>query len=512
MQTTPLKKNQKERGVSIVFFLIVLLLVWSIAALAIYVTSNSTLQHRRSDYTAAVEYADGAAVVAARDLEIAFTNNTAGTTFFTRLLTNATGSYTIIATNSNILVYQRTISAPFTNQTVVAQILVTNTTYPQTAQVICTATVGYATATNTLNVEMPFAYGAAIVNVNAGTSDTSVNKTSAKADGNAVVTGNGNGPLVVDGESGLAILANSRVNIASSNDCTVPSSSISMTNEGSANQVPDYTSQGTANELFDLGRFIAVSDLTSNGYAPSGNNHFTDLGTFMMACNTHTNSSNCIEGIITVDITNTDGNLNQFQPGNGTVKTNPPPPPGTGSPTYSVSGYINGINVRGTLLFNFLGSSWSPNSAGFVTTVPININAANLSGMVATNTKTYSNAYPPVYVSTNHNPINVNITSRGYQNFSASDDLPALLFSTSEIDFHGPLDICGVVYTPCYVEIENTQNGQTQYINGALITGGGVYLENNSAATTVVTYDQNAVGALATSNNVGRKVLATYWQ
>lgn len=487
MRTIVNKNKQRTRGVSIVFFILVMVLVWSIAAMAFYVTSNSTLQHRRNDMLAATEYADGGAVIACRELELAFTNNIAGTTFFSRLTTNAAGAYSLVSvTNASSLVYQRTITTPFTNQSVTAQISVSNTPLPQTAKVIAMATVNKATVTNTVNLQMPFAFGAAIISVNAGTSDTSVSKTSAQNDGNVVINGSGQGPMVVNGGKGLAVLANGRVNVSATNDATVIAG-VSMTNESTANQLPDYTGQGNANTLFDIGRFIAVADLTPNGPSTRTNNHFTNIATFVAAVNLHL-PTNPIEGVVVLDVAQSDnGNLN-------------------------ASSLPNGVNIRGMLLFNFVGSGWNATSTKIVSDAAFNINPADLSHVVATNVSTYTTGYPPVYSDPTKNPDNINITSKGYANFTSADDLPAFVYSIGVVDLHGPLDISGVMYTPSYMEIENKTTGATQYINGAVIMGSGIYLEDTSKSTTIVTYDPNAVNALATSNNVGRKVFASYWQ
>lgn len=490
MQTNSLNKNGKERGVSIVFFLIALVLVWSIAAMAMYVMSNTTLQHRRNDFTAAVEVADGAAVLAAQDLQVAYTNVSGAGTFFTRLQTNATGAYFLVGTNTNnVVLYQRTISSPFNNQTAVAQIWLTNMPNPSTAQIIAWAAVGNTAATNILNVQMTFGYGAAVVSVNAGDADTSVSKTSAKNDGNVVVSGGGKGPLVIYGGTGLAIWANGQANVSSA--ATGASvSGVSATNFGAANQIPDFTDQGNANALFDIGRLLAVADLTPNGYSTLGNNHFTNVQTFINACNVHTNSATAMEGVVAVDI-----NWNDGQKGNITLANIP-----------------LGINVRGVLLFNMLGTGWTINT-GIAVDAPVNVNPADLTHMVPTDPSTYTTGYPPVYSDSRKNPINIDITSKGYQNFIAADDLPAYLYNVGMVDMHGNMNVSGALYTPSYVEIENA--GATtvgKYIRGAIIMGGGVYIENNSTVYTVISYDKNAVGSLATSNNVGKKVLASYWQ
>jgi hypothetical protein len=101
----------------------------------------------------------------------------------------------------------------------------------------------------------------------------------------------------------------------------------------------------------------------------------------------------------------------------------------------------------------------------------------------------------------------------GYTNFTAIDDLPALVYTVGVVDLHGPLNICGVMYTPSYMEIENKQPNQTQYIKGCVIMGNGIYYENNSkGSTSIISYDNNAVDALATLTGAGKQVRVAYWQ
>jgi hypothetical protein len=346
--------------------------------------------------------------------------------------------------------------------------------------------VGDVTQTATGNVNLGWAWPAAIISVNAGTTDTSNAKSVGQA-GNVAINGGNSGPMVVNGGSGLAVLANGRVNLDTN---YVKSQTYSMTNWGSANQIPDYTSQGTTNALFDLNRFIAVADMTPGGYAPSGNNHFTNFLTFMNACKIYTNKfTKAMEGVVVVDVDQNDKNLNNLTDNN----------------------LPNGINVHGTLLLNFTGSGWDPVSEKIIVTAAFNVNAANLTGLVATNPATYPTGYPPTYTDSTKNPVNVNITSKGYANIQDGDDLPALIYSTGCLDMHGDADICGVLYTPCYIELENKQGGQTQYINGCVICGHGIYYENTQSSTSIISFDPNTVDSLVTWGNIGKQMMMSYW-
>ena len=78
------------------------------------------------------------------------------------------------------------------------------------------------------------------------------------------------------------------------------------------------------------------------------------------------------------------------------------------------------------------------------------------------------------------------LATAGYPNFAPEDELPALLYNTTSLDIHADVNVCGVVYCPNLIEIESKLDGQTQYIRGALIAGGGVYIENLRNSTTIV--------------------------
>ncbi|HXS69703.1 MAG TPA: hypothetical protein VN761_12725, partial [Candidatus Polarisedimenticolia bacterium] len=248
-----------------------------------------------------------------------------------------------------------------------------------------------------------------------------------------------------------------------------------------------------SNSLFDIGRFIAVADLTPEptNFNPTANNHFTNLTTFINAAKTATNSAHSMEGVIVVDVSSSDSQLKNL--------------------TDSV--LPNGINIKGTWLMNFTGSGWDPVTEKIIVSAAININAADLSHVVATNPATYTTGYPPVYTDATKNPTNIDITSKGYANFQAGDDFPAEIYTIGVLDMHGPADISGVLYTPSYMEIENKQSSQTQYIRGSLIMGNGIYYENNqNGSTSIISYDSGAVDSLVTAGGAGKAILVTYWQ
>jgi hypothetical protein len=439
---------------------------------------------------AANQYALGAAVIACSDLNSAVTNGSG--TVQSKLLA-LSPPYTLNSSLSTSAqkIYERTLasSSPFTNQTVTAQIWLPNLASPTSAKIVTTATVGSVSQQATVNVKMAWAYPAAIISVNDGTASVSVAKATAQA-GNVVVNGDKSGPIIVDGGPGLAIMANGRINM-DTNYVASSASAYSMTNYNSANEIPDYTTQGTSNTLFDINRFIAVANAITNGAAPSKNNHFTNILSFMTAASTtYTNTTTkAMEGVVVVDVWGSDKNL-----GDLTDKNIP-----------------KGINVKGTLLFNFLGAGWDATTSKIIVTADLNLNPADLSHLVATNPATYTTGYPPTYSDPWKNPATITI-SPTYQNFTASDDLPALMYSIGVVDIHGSVNISGVCYTPSYMEIENKTSGGTQYFKGTLLMGNGIYYENTSAATSIISFDPAAVDSLATLNTAGKQVRVTYWQ
>lgn len=456
--------------------ILMLVVITAVGSLAAYVTGTTRLAQRRTDGIAALKFAEGAAVVAAFDMNKALTN-TLG--FFPALASGST-PYTLTELgDAQQKVYERTITSPFSNQVVVAQLWFTNNTAPTEAAAVCTATVGDVTQTATLHVQFKFGFGAAIISDSPGSTSTGVSKGDAQ-DGNVVVGGNRSGPTIVDGGEGLAIWSNGNANIDTVY-ANVPSTAVLSDTFGTANQIPDYTADGSADQLFDFKRFIAVADVSGT--------HYTNLLGFMTAMNAATlTPGGALEGVVVVDIKKNDANFGNLDPAH----------------------FPRGINVRGTLLFNF-HNAFTPTDK-IINTAAMNINKANLSGLVATDPLTYTTGYPPVYTNPAKDPVNVNIASRGFANFTAAEDRPALMYNIGVLDIHGNANICGVVYSPSFMEIENKQAGQIQYFKGSLIGGGGIYFENNQAATSVCSYDPATLDLLATSSNKGKLVVATYWE
>lgn len=510
MKTIPRKKSQED-GAAFIFYLVLMLVVISmIAGVMTYVSGAVNLEHRRSDMVAAQEYAQGGAVVACEETSQAFKTTTA--TLSANLLAKGYSLDSTLSTGQTN-VYKRTISAPFSNQTVLAQLWIPNVSAPKTAKIVAVAKKGKITQNATVNLQMVWGYPAAIISTNAGSNDTGYSSSAGKA-GNVAIDGVTGRPLIVDGNVAKAVLANGRVNIDPA-IAAVPATSVSSGTFGSADEVPDYTAQGTDNSLFDFARFTAVADATPNPLNTGvGTNHFTSLASFLKAnALAAATPAGALEGVIVVDVTSTSKTVDVGID----VLADPAKYIGTAY-LPAVNPKTKGITVRGSLFFKF-GSAYGPLDKIF-NRMPMNINPANLSGLNAASPTTYPSGYPAVYSDSTKNPVNVNITSKGFTNFTAEDDLPAVMYSIGTVDMHGPVNISGVVYTPSYSELENKGNegftvaNQLQYIKGSVIVGMGLYYQNSSTTTgtSIISFDQRTVDSLATLGNSGKTVKVAYWQ
>lgn len=276
---------------------------------------------------------------------------------------------------------------------------------------------------------------AAVISTSPGSASSSVSKSTAW-DGNVVVNSGTNSSTVVSSIGRYTIMANGRVNT------NVLSGNISMQTYGTSSELPDYSSLYAENPLFDFNRLLAVASASGNRY--------TNLTSFIAA-----GKNSTLEGIVSVDVNR------------GAI----------GQPTTLDSGdFPNGINIRGTLLLNFIGA-WDI-SDKYIITCSVKINSADLSQLNPTNPATFTTGYPPIYSNPAKNPANVDITSQGFPNFTAQDDLPAFMNNITIVDLHGALNICGAIVSPSMVEIENKGIGATQYIRGPIVGASGVYLEN----------------------------------
>ena len=463
-----LRGRRGERGFIVLYVALATGVIIALAGISSYVVNNLSVARNRQGMIAAFHYADGGVAIGAYEAQSAYLASDGTTSNFVAQLAAASPAWTNNAslTTTNQYVYQRTVSTPFNNQTVSVQMLITNTGYVSSFSVVSSATVDSHTQTVQLDLQVQFRYKGVVLSDNQGDSGTDISKSNAQ-DGNICVDGNSGGKTVLDGD----LISNGGSNV----DGTTVSTNNSRVSEylyGTTNAIPDYTTIGSANQLFDFNRFIAVADVNGT--------HYTTLTNFIAHA-----KSTTLEGVIVVDII----------PGyKGSLDDTTLP---------------NGINIRGTLIFNFSGG-WKVDDK-IINTADMYINAANLTGLNATDRTTYTTGYPPSYSNPSLHPTNVNITAYGYYNFRADEDLPAMMYNTGILDMHGNVDICGVVYSPSFMEIENKQDNQKQYFRGMLIVGGGAYIDNDHKSTTVVSYDENSADLLASSGTKGKVCARVFW-
>ncbi len=298
-----------------------------------------------------------------------------------------------------------------------------------------------------------------------------------------------NGPVVMDGvnqyvwggmrANGGVYLNGSTTPITSSNvgtSLTHFSGSLDTNLSGTSNEIPKFTDPGSAQQLFDFGRFQAAA-------AAGAGSTYTSLAAFQTAMNAANTAHTHLQGIIYVTVDASKAN------------------------SLSVSG---GINIDGTLVFHFINTTDA--FYKIIIDDPININAAPLtSSFSPTDSTTFATGYPPTLPSAKQ-PWNVDITSSGYTNFAAGDDLPALMYDTGTVDIHNAVNISGTVYSPSYMEIEN-KHALRQYFNGTVIGGAGIYVEGatGTGAAQVFVYDPNVVDSLATfANEAKTPVISAY--
>jgi hypothetical protein len=255
---------------------------------------------------------------------------------------------------------------------------------------------------------------------------------------------------------------------------------------GTSKEIPDYTAPGSATQLFDFGRFKAAAVAGAGAvYA-----NLTAFATAVRAANT---AGTPLQGIIYVNV---DPAVEGGSPKLDTSTS------GTGCGAA-------GINIQGTLVFHFINPP--DNFYKVFGEAPLHINAgANDGTFNPSDPTTFKTGYPPVLPSSK-DPTKVDITGAGYPNFLPGDDMPALMFDNGTVDIHQECNICGVVYTPSYMEVENKHNAR-QYFDGSIITGGGIYWETGSSpGVQVLNFDSNTVDSLATFDLRGQSpTIATY--
>jgi hypothetical protein len=247
---------------------------------------------------------------------------------------------------------------------------------------------------------------------------------------------------------------------------------------GTEDQLPDYTSIGSSNQLFDFDRFVAAA-------RAGAGREFTSVPAFIAAMRAANDAGDPLEGITVLSI---DDSVNSIENGDLT----------------------RGINILGTLVVRF-ATGTDPMFKLFIR-CECNINAADTSGLVPSDVSTYKTGYDVPWSNEGLRPHNVDISGAGFENFRESDDYPALMFNTGIVDLHDAANISGLIYGPSFIEIEN-KGARLQFFNGGVFGGGGVYFEGNgTSGVTVVSFDPNTIDQLATQDAKGQGLRLLNWR
>jgi len=465
MKNRRLKVSKPKQGSILVFVLVAMIILSTIGGVAAYVANQASATSRRANIERAYQYADGGVSIASDDLNRAFASSP--NSLALGLTSDDSFPYALSSALSTVSenCYVRTISSPFVNQTVESQIWL-DTADDYNARIVATAITGGATQSARAGVIMSYAFGAAIISTDQGSSDTNAAKSSAQAGNVAIVVQNSN-TTYIDG----GVLANGSVNYSAAFDDTgIP---IYEGLYGTEEEIPNYTDAGSSDQLFDFDRFVAVADEMGT--------HYDDTDAFKTALAAA--PGGVLEGVVVIDVEESAGDWN-------------------------VSDFPSGVNINGTLVFNF-DDEWSATDKLKIT-CDLNVNPADLSGLVPGDASTYTTGYPPTYIDSTKKASSVDITSYGYVNFSVTDDLPAVMYRTAIADFHGNVNVSGVVYSPVFGEIENKVDGQVQYISGSVIGGGGILYENKKNAISIIVYESTALDRLATADGNGKEFKVVY--
>jgi len=275
-----------------------------------------------------------------------------------------------------------------------------------------------------------------------------------------------------DGSNGVALTTED------ANDAIVFAGAMQSDLAGTEAAVPDYTSIGSQDQLFDFDRYIAAA-------RAGAGDEYTSLSDFVAAMSTANAAGQMLEGIQVLSIDESDDKID--------------------------SGDLpDGINIRGTLLFNF-ETGTDPMFKLWVL-CDVNVNPADLSGLDVTDPSTYTSGYDETWWNESLRAHNFDISGGGFKNFAEDDDMPAIMFNTAIVDQHGSTNISGLIYGPSFIELENKYGG-IQYYNGAILGGGGVFVEGNgSSGSTVINFDRNTINKLATQSAKGKGLQLIGWR
>jgi len=296
---------------------------------------------------------------------------------------------------------------------------------------------------------------------------------------------------------------------------------------GKRDEIPDYTLAGERDQLFDFDRFAEVASQGSGQV-------FNSLQDFVQAQNTE----GVLEGLIVVNVNPADhlrtvkgkprlSDLVLLAPGQA---------PGTGEAIPSPPIHINGsLVVRIAPSFTFKGVDYrTPPTFRVTFATPVSINPAP-SGEVETYLeaiRAYDRAvrtgseeevpvpdapsgYQSPFASASFGgvrPWEVDLATRGYENFENGDDLPAIAISMGIAEFTDAVNCSGFIYSAGMVAIDNFREAY-QYVEGAILAGGGIYLANKGVqGALIVAYGEETMDRLATSGTKMRTPVILEWR
>jgi hypothetical protein len=241
---------------------------------------------------------------------------------------------------------------------------------------------------------------------------------------------------------------------------------------GTDEEIPDFTTLGSAQQLFDFDRFEAAA-LAGAGAV------YANVLAFEQAMAPANALGKPLEGITVIHIDLADSANN---------------------PDFSVT-----VNITGTLIVRFADGTNPLDKVQMLS--DCNINKADLSSVVPTNVTTYTSGFPGAYLDSSKRPSAVDI-SPTYPNFTSSEDVPAMMYNNAILDIHGNANICGVVYAASFLELENKISG-IHYLNGAIFSGGGMFIDGGDilGSKTMIRFDPNTVDRLQTLGSGGKASL-----
>ena len=96
--------------------------------------------------------------------------------------------------------------------------------------------------------------------------------------------------------------------------------------------------------------------------------------------------------------------------------------------------------------------------------------------------------------------------------YAPGDDLPALVSTRGVLEMLDSLNVSGMMFSAGLVAIDNVHDAM-QFIDGAILSGGGVYLANKGEqGALVVSYNASVLDRLATLSSTMRAPLILAWR